>query len=217
MYLNTLSVLVSLTTQRDVPSVTMSLGLVLPLFEAEAAGRVLAAGEAAGGAGVLEDLVLLGIDDPDVGAVGGDALERGVGGQAAGRPGAEQRAAGVVDVDVLVGVHDPDGCPGGGAGGAARGGVAAVQGVVLDGGAAAAVLVGPVGAAVVDHVELGRVVVEDRADALAVGDGGADRVRQVEREGLGRLAGGIVERSHEDRHGRRLTPGAKVSVPAAAT
>ena len=67
-------------------------------------------------------------------------------GQAAGGPGAEQAAAGVVDVDLLVGVHDPDLVAGGRAGGAARGGVAAVQGVVLDGAAGGGVLVGAVGA-----------------------------------------------------------------------
>src|SRR5262249_44941444 len=109
------------------------LGVRVGAVQAEAAGRVLAAREAAGGVGVGEHLVLLGIvDDPDVGAVGGDALDRGVRGQAAGRPGAEEPAAGVVDIDLLVGVHDPDLVAGGGAGGAARARVAAVEGVVLD-------------------------------------------------------------------------------------
>ena len=53
-------------------------------------------------------------------------------------------AAGVVDIDILVGVHDPDFVAGGRAGGAARGGVAAVQGVVLDAAADGGVLVGAI-------------------------------------------------------------------------
>ena len=54
--------------------------------QAEAAGRILTAGEACRGAGVLVDLVALGIDDPDVGAVGGNALHRGLGGQRTSGP-----------------------------------------------------------------------------------------------------------------------------------
>ena len=113
------------------------LGVLVAAVEVEAAGGVLAAGEAAGGAGVSIDLVLLGIDDPDVGAVGGDAFDLGWR-RSSRRPSRSRAgAAGVVDVDLLVGVHDPDLVAGRGAGGAARGGVAAVQGVVLDGRAGA--------------------------------------------------------------------------------
>ncbi len=136
--------------------------------EAETAGRILAAGETAGGAGVLVDLVGVAIHQPDVGAVGGDAGELGRGTQAAGRPGAEQRAAGAVDVDVLVGVDDPFG----GAGGV----VATPRGLRLfkvkpEGrllGPRGLILVGRIGPAdyrgrVVDHVELGgRVAVGNR-------------------------------------------------------
>src|SRR5262249_15454662 len=71
--------------------------------EVEAAGRTLAAGEAAGRARVLVDLIGGAIDQPDVGAVGGDACQRRGGTQAAGRPGALQRTAGAVNVDILVG------------------------------------------------------------------------------------------------------------------
>ena len=146
----------SLTTHSDAPSVTMSFGTGVAAVEAEAAGGVLAAGEARRGAGVLVDLVALGIDDPDVGAVGGDAFHRGIAGQRAGRPGAEQSAAGVVDVHLAVGVDDPGLVARDRAGRSARGGVAAVEAVRLDRRAAGVVLVGPILRGVVDDVELGR-------------------------------------------------------------
>ena len=90
MYLNTLSVraVVDDPERRAVGDDVLGVGVAA--VQAEAAGGVLAAGEAAGGAGVLEDLVLLGVDEPDVGAVGGDALDLGGGVYSAGRPGAEQ-------------------------------------------------------------------------------------------------------------------------------
>src|SRR5262249_62147892 len=100
----------------------------------------------AGRAGVVVDLIGVAIHQPDVGAVGGDAGERRRGTQAAGRPGAEQGAAGAADVDVFISIHDPFGGAGGSGRHAARGGVAAGQGVVAQRGSAGGVLVGLVGA-----------------------------------------------------------------------
>ena len=134
----------SLTTQRDVPSVTMSLGSVLPLLRLKLLAafwlpeRRLAAPVYLKTLSCLASTIQTSV--PLVAMPSTVALR----GQAAGRPGAEQAAAGVVDVDLLVGVHDPDLVAGRGAGGAARGGVAAVQGVVLDRAPPAAVLVGAV-------------------------------------------------------------------------
>ena len=131
VYLKTLSVLESLTTHRFVPSVTTSLGLVLLLLRLKLLAAFWLPERRAGGAGVAEHLVLLGIDDPDVGAVGGYAFDGGIGRQTAGGPGAEERAAGVVDINLLVGVRDPDLVSVGSTGSAARSRVAAVQAVVL--------------------------------------------------------------------------------------
>ena len=140
----------------------------------------MAAGEARSRASVLIDLVALGIDDPDVGAIGRYALNIGIGGQRSSGPGAEQAAAGVVDIDGLVGIDDPDFVAGYGAGSAAGGRVAAIDGVILDGSAAGGVFVGAIGAAVVDDVEFcGRnFVVDDGADPLAIGNCATDRVRK---------------------------------------
>src|SRR5262249_19013045 len=127
-----------------------------------AVGRLVRAEAQAGGAGELEDLVGIVVEYPEVGTVGGDALQLGGRAQAAGRlhqqPVTHQSAAGVVDVDVFVRVHDPDRRAGRGAGGAARRRVAAVERIVLTGGAVRPVLIGPVRAAVVDDVKLGVVV-----------------------------------------------------------
>src|SRR5262249_45043705 len=99
----------------------LGVGVAVPaLNEVEAAGRILAAGEAAGGGGVPVHGGRGAIHQPNVGAVGGDTGERRRRTQAAGRPGAEQGAAGVVDVDVLVRVHDPFGGAGRGSRDAAR-------------------------------------------------------------------------------------------------
>ena len=75
VYLKTLSV-GAVVDDPDARAVGDEVGGVgVAAVQAEAAGGGLAAGEAAGGAGVAIDLVALGIDDPDVGAVGGDAFE----------------------------------------------------------------------------------------------------------------------------------------------
>src|SRR5262249_47903035 len=71
-----------------------ALGIGVTAIQTKAAGGGLAAGEAAGGTGVLEDLVLFGVHDPDVGAVGGNPFELGARIQAAGGPGPQQAAAG---------------------------------------------------------------------------------------------------------------------------
>jgi hypothetical protein len=96
--------------------------------------------------------------------------------QAARRPGAEERAAGVVNVDLLVGVHDPDRVAGGVAGGVTGSGVAIAQDGVAQGGPGEAVAVRAVGAGVIDHVKLGRVVVCNRAHALGTNDGSSHRI-----------------------------------------
>ena len=54
--------------------------------QVEAAGRGLRAGETSGRAGVSEHLVLLAIDDPDIGAIGGDAFHRGIRRETASTP-----------------------------------------------------------------------------------------------------------------------------------
>src|SRR5262249_36789003 len=67
-------------------------------------GRALTAGGPAGGALVAAHLPVAAADDPHVGAVGGDALRRA---DVLGRPRAEEAARGGVDVDLLVGIDDP--------------------------------------------------------------------------------------------------------------
>ena len=99
------------------------LGVRVAAVQTEAAGRILAARQAAGGPGVAKDLVASAVDDPDVGAVGGDALGRGIVGHRAGRPGTQEAAAGVVDVHVAVGIDHPGLFDGDRAGRAARRGV----------------------------------------------------------------------------------------------
>src|SRR5262249_23751393 len=166
--------------------------------EAETAGRVLAAGQPAGGAGVLVDLVGGAIHQPDVGAVGGDAGERRGGAQAAGRPGAELYAVVVVDVDILVRVHDPDRGPRRGGRHAARRGVGAeLRDGDLLGRAPAAVFVGLDGAAI-DHEELG-LLVEDAAGALGAADRGTRRAREIHGECPGRPSRGDGGDGHIDR------------------
>ena len=56
-----------------------------------------------------------------------------------------------------------------------------------------------------------RLVVHDRADALAVGDGRVGRAAQVDEEGLVRLAEAVAV--DQDGDGLAVSPGAKVSVP----
>src|SRR5262249_12649089 len=108
---------------------------------------------------------------------------------AAGRPGAEQRAAGAVDVDVLVGVHDPLGRAGGVGGYAHRGQVVQAEAVGRLRSPGGLVLVGRVGPAagrrrIVDHVELGVLVAgRDRARGLAAREGGRLGVGERERKG----------------------------------
>ena len=200
VYLKTLSVR-AVVEDPDAGAVGHQVGGAgVAAVQVEAAGGVLAAGEASGGAGVAIDLVALGIDDPDIGAVGGDALHVGIAGQRAGGPGAEEAAAGVIDIDVLVGIDDPDFVAGCGAGGTAGGGVAAVDRVVFDGRAARAVFKRLVRGAVIDDVELGwrQVVVDDRADALAIGDRRADGIGEVDGEGFVAFVGRVVERRDEN-------------------
>src|SRR5262249_35210258 len=93
-------------------------------------------------------------------------------------------------------IHDPFGGAGGSGRHAARGGVAAGQGVVAQRGSAGGVLVGLVVAAVIDHVELR--VVEDRADPLAARDGPAGRIRQVDSEVPGWVRTSIIGGRNED-------------------
>ena len=142
---------VSLTTHKEEPLVTMPLALALALFRAKLeVGVQRGAVRRVGGAGEAEHLVGAVVDDPDVGAVGGDVLGRR---QAVGRPRAEQLAVLVVDVDLLVAVDDPDLVAGGGGRHAARIGVGRVEVVVGQRLAGRAVLERVVGGRI-DHVEL---------------------------------------------------------------
>ena len=127
VYLNTLSCTASLTTHKCVPSVTMSLGLVLLLFRL----KLLAAfwlPERRLAASVYLKTLSLWHRRSNVGAVGGDAFDGGVAGQRAGGPGAEQAAAGVVDIDLAIGIDDPDLVARRRADGSAWGGVVVAQG-----------------------------------------------------------------------------------------
>lgn len=84
------------------------LGIRVAAVEFETVDCVLTAGEAASGIGVFEDLVTLGIDDPNINAVGGDAFDSCIIGQRAGSPVAKEFATVVVDIDVAIGIDDPD-------------------------------------------------------------------------------------------------------------
>src|SRR5262249_27350921 len=108
-----------------------------------------------------------------------------------------------VDVNRLVRVHDPDGGAGGVAGDAARAGVAAGQGGVVEGVTGEAVAARPVGAAIVGHVELRRVALADGTGSLPTGDGRADGVRQGDGEILVRAGDAVVERLDQNRLGRQ--------------
>src|SRR5262249_41067217 len=104
-----------------------ALAAAIAAIQAEAAGGALGAGAQAGGAGVLVDFVQLVVEQPNVRAVRGDAFDLSVGIEATGRPGADYGAVGVVDVDGLVCVHDPNRRAGGIGGHATRGGIAAAE------------------------------------------------------------------------------------------
>jgi hypothetical protein len=76
-YLSTLSVAESSTTQMDVPSVTMSLGSLFWLMRLKLLAAFWLPDNRLAAPVYFEDFVLLGIDDPNVGAVGGDAFDLG--------------------------------------------------------------------------------------------------------------------------------------------
>src|SRR5262249_16745624 len=97
-----------------------ALGVGVFLVQLEVAGGALAARAQARSAGVLVDLGIHVVQQPDVGAVGGDSLDLRVGAQPTSGPGAQERATDVVDVDVLVHIRDPEGRAGGVGGDTAR-------------------------------------------------------------------------------------------------
>src|SRR5262249_48947240 len=78
-----------------------ALGVAIGTIQAETARRVLTAGRSARGSRVLEDLVLLAIENPDVRAVGGNPFELRGRVHTAGRPGTQEATAGRVNVDVF--------------------------------------------------------------------------------------------------------------------
>src|SRR5262249_21765653 len=100
-----------------------ALGVGVFLVQFEVAGGALAARTQTGGASVLVNFGVHVVQQPDVGAVGGEAFYLGVAVQTAGAPGTEQYAVVVVDIDGLVVVHDPDGLAVGPRGHAPRAGV----------------------------------------------------------------------------------------------
>src|SRR5262249_54148139 len=120
---------------------------------------------------------------------------------------AEQRAAGAVDVDVLVGVHDPFGRAGSVGGDAARVQVAQAESERSLRSAGGLVLVGCVGAAQcrgggVDHVEFGGGgAFGNGACALAARQGGRLGVGEGEGKAQAGLDGPVVEERHADRLG----------------
>ena len=77
VYLKTLFVPASLTTHSDSPSVTISRGLPLELFRLKLLAADWLPESRLAGAGVREHFVALVVDDPHVGAIGGDAVRRG--------------------------------------------------------------------------------------------------------------------------------------------
>ena len=81
-------------------------------------------------ASVAIDLVPFVVDDPDIGAICRDSLHVGVARLGAGRPRADQAATGVIDIDVLVSIDDPDLRPGWRTSRAAGRGVASINRVI---------------------------------------------------------------------------------------